>query len=110
GMTIPGSGPGSGPAPGGSSHLRGRARSNVEVEGELVRVRPHANLGDLVGALPSDPRPQDVGAEDVTPDEELVVALERIECLLEATRRRRHVFELLGGHAVDVLVERLPRV
>ena len=55
----------------------------VVIEGELGRVGPQAHRVDLVLALPCDPRLDQLLREDFALQEELVVDLERVECLRE---------------------------
>src|SRR5581483_3576933 len=70
-----------------------RAGSAVVVQGELHRMRPEAHRVDLVLALPRDPGLDEVLAEDVALEQELVVRLERVERLRERP-----------GHLLDAVV------
>src|SRR5262245_59830490 len=71
------------------------AASDIEVQRELVRVRPHPNRIDLVVHLPVDPGVDDVAREDVALEQKSVVAPERHQCFLERARRLGHILQLL---------------
>src|SRR4051794_28175529 len=83
--------------------------SELAVEVELVRMRPEL---DFLGAGPLEGEPglDDVGREDVAAVQELLVCLERIERLFERARSAGDVGLLLGGHLVDVAVDRCRRL
>src|SRR5436305_11185285 len=94
-------GPGSGVEPAGL---------HVVIQRELPRMRPQADRVDLLGALVLDPRLDDVLCEDAALQQELVVGLERVQCL---TQRAGHVVELrelLGRQLEQVDVDRRARV
>src|SRR5690554_5532254 len=68
-----------------SAQVRGpvpaATRSDVEVELELVRVGALLDGGDLVLPLPGDPRLDQVRSEHVAFEQEIVIALQRVEHL-----------------------------
>src|SRR3989304_3981232 len=99
-------GPPGGPPPA----ERGTAVSAVEVEEELVRVRPHLGRVDLGVHLVFDPLFDHVGGEHIALEQEVVVRFQGPERLLERPGRGRDAGEFLRGEGVDVLVQRLPRV
>src|SRR5687767_11886686 len=70
-------------------------RSHVVVEEELVRRGPQARGLDLLLALVVEPHLDRVAGEDVALEQKLVVALQRVERLLERRRHARHVLQLL---------------
>src|SRR5580700_1858252 len=82
-------------------------RSYVVIEEELVRRRPHTNRIQLFVALELEPLVDGVLREDVAAEQKLVIALERCERLVEASRHLRHVLQLLWAEGVDVLVHRV---
>src|SRR5258705_2959826 len=87
---------------------RGSGRgSNVEVQGELVRVRAQTHRIDLVLPLVVDPHPDVVLCEHVPLEQEVVILLEVIERLVEGSGERGDVLQLLRPEAVDVLVQGL---
>src|SRR4051812_47945085 len=67
----------------GSALGMGRFGLDVVVELELVRVRASRDRQDLAGALVVDPRLDEVGSEDTTLEQEVVVGLERVEHFVE---------------------------
>src|SRR2546429_6407703 len=80
--------------------------SDVEVQGELVGVRAKADGVDLLFAFVPDPGTNDVVGEDITLKQELVVALQVGEGLLQRRGRLGDPAQLLGLEVVNVLVER----
>src|SRR6516162_6444448 len=85
----------------------GPQQSNVEIQVELVWMRAEADGIDFLAALVVDPGADDVASEDLALHQELVVALQVVDRLLQAARRLRHLGQLLRLHVVDVAVERL---
>src|SRR5438132_1601683 len=63
--------------------------SGVVVEGEFRGMRPQPDDVDLVLALPVDPGADQLLAEDVVLQQEVVVRLERVERLREGARHLR---------------------
>src|SRR5207244_4424229 len=81
--------------------------SGVVVEGEFRGMRPQPDDVDLVLALPVDPGADQLLAEDVVLQQEVVVRLERVERLREGARHLRDVaVQLLE----EVVVRRRARV
>src|SRR5439155_13838269 len=74
---------------------------------ELVGVRTQAHLVDLPGSLVAQMGVDHVRREYVALEQESVIALERIQCLLERAWRRRDFGKLFGREIVKVLVDRL---
>src|SRR5207248_7683114 len=77
-------------------------------------IRDRTVTGVQTCALPIylvlDPGVDDVLGEDIALEEELVVALQLVERLLERPGHLRDVLQLLRREAVDVLVERVAGV
>src|SRR5262245_16065194 len=73
--------------------------SAVVVEGEFGRVRPQPDDVGLVLALVLDPGPDQLVAEHAAGRQEVVIVLERGECLFE---RRRHLCD------TTILLEEIP--
>src|ERR1700682_5382702 len=96
------------------AYSRGAAPSNggsdIEVERELHGRRPQAHRVHLLLHLVLEPGVDHVLGEDVALEHELVVPLELVERLLERARHLGDVLQLLGGEAVDVLVQRIARI
>src|SRR5947207_3416506 len=84
-------------------------RSNVEVKGELVRVRTQLHRLELLLALVLEPRFDQVFGEDSTLEQELVVGFERVQHFLQTSGRGLHLDLLMRLEVVQVLVNRLGR-
>src|SRR5690242_1867268 len=85
-------------------------QSGIEIQRELVRMWPQARLADLTRHLVFDPCLDQVLGEDVALEQELVVALEVVQRLLERCGHAWHFGQLGRRQRVDILVERLSRI
>ena len=65
--------------------------SLVEVQAELVRVRPQPHGVDFLLRLVPDPGVDHVGGEHVAAEQELVILAQRGQRLVQRARRRRNV-------------------
>src|SRR5690349_13111611 len=70
-----------------------RGGSHVEVQRELHRRRAAADRGDFLVVLVLDPGLDDVLGEDVALEQELVVAAEALERLIERAGHLRDVLQ-----------------
>ena len=59
---------------------------NIKVQRELVRMRPQPDWINLAFAFVTDPRLEHVGREHVSLEQEVMIALQRIERLIQRTR------------------------
>src|SRR5262249_46352057 len=78
------------------------SRSDVEIEGELIGMGPQAQGLDLLLALVPDPGVDDVVGEDLALEQELVVASEHLQGVLQRVRRLGHLAQFLRLQIVDV--------
>src|SRR6185312_433507 len=78
----------------------------VVIEEEFVRVRPHPDGGDVARALHGDPRLDDVTGEHAALRQEGVVALQRLEHLLERPGRALDRGAAPAMELVEVLIDR----
>src|SRR5699024_9773690 len=87
-----------------------RCRSERVVELELGRRRTQPGHVEFVLAFDPDPRFDEIGGEDVSGGEEVVVLLEVVEGLVEGAGNGLDVLGFLGREFVEVLVDRLRRL
>src|SRR4029079_18337556 len=66
---------------------------NIVVQRELKRMRAHAERRDLAIALVCNPALDQLRAEYVTLEQEVVIGFQRLQRIIERTRQSRHILQ-----------------
>src|SRR5678810_583648 len=74
-------------------HQKRKRSLGVVVQRELVRMRPERHRSDFLLALVVDPRLDQLFAEHVALEHEVVIGFERVQRFAERARRLRHLLQ-----------------